>query len=120
MRVSELKNRTKAFATAIIKLAEKLPNAHIGRTISGQIIRSSTSVASNYRTTCSAKSDKDFIFKMGIVIEEADETQFWPEMIDERHLIIEDFEVKKLIQKANALVAVFVSSSKTVKKRLKN
>ncbi|NBC58115.1 MAG: four helix bundle protein [Bacteroidetes bacterium] len=120
MRVSELKNRTKAFATAIIKLAEKLPNAHIGRTISGQIIRSSTSVASNYRTTCSAKSDKDFIFKMGIVIEEADETQFWLEMIDELHLIIQDFEVKKLIQKANALVAVFVSSSKTVKKRLKN
>jgi four helix bundle protein len=120
MKSAELKNRTKEFAKAVIKLAQKLPNNRVGWTISDQVIRSCTSVASNYRAVCRAKSDKDFIFKMGIVIEEADETQFWLEMIYELDLIIEKKEVKSLIREADELVSIFVASIKTVKKRIKN
>lgn len=83
------------------------------------MIRSSTSVAANYRAVCRAKSDRDFIHKMGIVIEEADETQFWLEMIDELKMIIEKNEVKSLIKEANELVSIFVAGIKTVKKRIK-
>lgn len=117
MKSTELKNRTKEFAKAVIRLAEKLPNNRIGWTISDQIIRSSTSVASSYRAVCRAKSDKDFIHKMGTVIEEADETQFWLEMIDELKLISQESQTNNLIKEADELVAIFVASSKTVKKR---
>jgi len=76
MNSTDLQNRTKKFALEVIKLAEKLPNNRVGWTFSDQIIRSSSSVAANYRATCRAKSDKDFIFKLEIVIEETDETCF--------------------------------------------
>ena len=87
MNSKELQHRTKKFALEIIKIAEHLPNNRVGWTFSDQIVRSSTSVAANYRAVCRAKSDKDFISKMGIVIEEADETLFWLEMIEETYLI---------------------------------
>ena len=117
MTSENLKKRTKEFAKAVIKLAEKLPNNRLGWIITDQILRSSTSVASNYRAVCRAKSDRDFIHKMGIVIEEADETQFWLEMIDELYLTKEKTEVHSLLKEADELVAIFVSSIKTVKKR---
>lgn len=119
MNSEDLKKRTKEFAKAVIRLAEKLPNNRVRRTISDQMIRSSTSVAANYRAVCRAKSDRDFIHKMGTVIEEADETQFWLEMIDELEMIIEKNKVKSLITEANELVSIFVSSIKTVKKKNK-
>ena len=84
---NQLKNRTKEFAIEIVKLSELLPNKQIGWTITNQIIRSGTSVAANYRAVCRAKSDKDFISKMETVIEEADETLFWLELINELDLI---------------------------------
>lgn len=104
-----------------------MPNNRIGRTITDQIIRSSTSVAANYRAVCRAKSKKDFIYKMKIVIEEADETLFWLEMIEELDLInnklskdcIEQIKTKELLIEANELVAIFVASAKTVEKQLK-
>lgn len=117
MNSEDLKRRTKEFAKAIIRLAEKLPNNRVVWTISDQMIRSSTSVAANYRAVCRAKSDRDFIHKMGTVIEEADETQFWLEMIDELEILIENSDVKLLIRETNELVSIFVSSIKTVKKR---
>jgi len=83
MNKYDLQNRTKKFALEIIKLVENLPNNRVGWTITDQIVRSSTSVAANYRAVCRAKSDKDFISKMETVIEEADETLFWLEMIEE-------------------------------------
>lgn len=113
----ELKNRTKKFAIKIVKLCESLPNKQIGWTITNQIIRSGTSVAANYRAVCRAKSDKDFISKMETVVEEADETLFWLELISELHLI-EDKNIRDLEKEANELVAIFVTSVKTVKRRL--
>lgn len=120
MSIDDLKNRTKEFAKEVVKLADGLPNKRIGWTICDQIIRSSTSVAANYRAVCRAKSDKDFIYKMAIVIEEADETLFWLELIDELELIKENnsFNIVNLKKEANELVSIFVSSSKTIKKRI--
>ncbi len=118
MNKEDLKKRTKEFAKAIIKMVEQLPNKRVGWTITDQIVRSSTSVAANYRAVCRAKSDKDFIHKMGTVIEEADETHFWLELIDELQLIDQKSSIKNLLTEADELVAIFVASSKTVKNRL--
>ena len=114
---AELKNRTKIFAIKIVRLTELLPNKQIGWTITNQIIRSGTSVAANYRAVCRAKSDKDFISKMETVIEESDETLFWLELIIELDLI-KNNDFSDLKKEANELIAIFVSSVKTVKSRL--
>jgi len=118
MTSDDLKTRTKKFALAVIELTNSLPNNRVGWTFSGQIIRSSTSIAANYRAACRAKSDKDFISKMETVIEETDEAKFWIEMIHESHTLKNDAVLQKLDKEANELVAIFVSSVKTVKRRL--
>lgn len=131
MNSRELQHRTKKFALEIINLAKQLPNNRVGWTFSDQIIRSATSVAANYRAVCRARSDKEFIAKMGIVIEEADETLFWLEMIDESGVMIDALEIddleeinnlkskiNNLKEEANQLVSIFVASAKTVKSRL--
>ncbi len=91
----ELQNRTKRMAINVIRLTKKLPLSQEGKVISNQIIRSATSVASNYRASCRAKSPKDFISKMGIVEEECDETVFWLEIIEELQMTGEVEELKK-------------------------
>jgi four helix bundle protein len=118
MNSKDLQQRSKQFALSIIKIAQSLPNNRVGWTFTDQIIRSSTSVAANYRAVCRARSDKEFISKMGIVIEEADETLFWLEMIEESNIISEPSEILKLKKEANELVSIFVASAKTVKKRV--
>lgn len=131
MDSTELQHRTKKLALEIIKLTKQLPNNRVGWTFSDQIIRSATSVAANYRAVCRARSDKEFIAKMGIVIEEADETLFWLEMIDESGIMIDDLKkfrnekgqnpiskINNLKDEANQLVSIFVASVKTVKNRI--
>jgi four helix bundle protein len=118
MKGEDLKQRSKKNALAVIKLAEKLPNNRVGWTFSDQIVRSSTSVAANYRSACRAKSDKDFISKMETVIEEADETLFWLEMIDESDILIEKEAIISLAKETNELLSIFIASVKTVKNRL--
>ena len=76
-----LKSRTKKFSLEMIKLFRALPKTEEARIIGKQVLRSSTSVAANYRAACRAKSQADFIAKLGIVEEEADETGFWLEML---------------------------------------
>ena len=104
----------------VIKLAGKLPNNRVGWTFSDQIIRSSSSVAANYRATCRAKSDKDFILKLEIVIEETDETCFWLEMISESGVVDSKSEIDILHKEGNELLSIFVASVKKVKSRLNN
>lgn len=132
MNSKDLQHRTKKFALDIIKLTEHLPNNRVGWTFTDQIVRSSTSVAANYRAVCRARSDKEFISKIGIVIEEADETLFWLEMIEETYLNDDlgfrnddlstirnqKSEIINLKTEANELVSIFVASVKTVKARL--
>ncbi len=112
MNQEELKERTKAFALRIIRLVGALPKTIVGRTIANQIIRSGTSVAANYRAACRARSKSEFAAKLGIVVEEADETAFWLELIIETGILPED-RIKPLLKEANELTAIFVSSRKT-------
>jgi len=119
MTKSELQLRTKKFALAIISLSGLLPNRPEGWILGKQMIRSGTSVAANYRAVARAKSDKDFISKLGTVIEEADETLFWLELIDESHLIPQETQtITQLKNEANELISIFVATIKTIKKRL--
>ena len=76
MTNTELKLRTKIFSLMIIDLVEKLPNLISARVVANQIVKSETSVGANYRAVCRARSDREFISKMNIVVEEADETLF--------------------------------------------
>jgi four helix bundle protein len=110
----ELKKRTKQFALRIIKLVESLPNTATARTIGNQLLRSGTSVAANYRAACRARSNADFISKMGIVEEETDESQFWIEMLVDTNLVKKTL-VKDLIDEANQLLKIFVSSINTAR-----
>lgn len=114
MTKNELKNRTKKFALQIIKLVDKLPNTIAGRAIGNQIIRSGTSVASNYRSACRARSNADFVSKITIVEEESDETLFWLEIIIESNLLPKD-RVLALVKEADELTAIFTASGKTAK-----
>src|SRR6266436_3886845 len=77
----ELKARTKELALRVIQLVDALPNSVKGRAIANQVMRSSTSVTANYRAACRARSRAEFIAKIGVVEEEADETAFWLELI---------------------------------------
>jgi len=112
MKGDELKERTKEFAHRCVKLANALPNNNLGKHIQKQLIRCVTSVAANYRAACVAQSKASFISKLGIVIEEADESNFWLEfIIDERMLRKE--QVEPLRKEADQLTAIFTTSRKT-------
>ncbi len=82
-----MKSRTKAFAMRILKISEVLPKNSMGRILGNQIIRCGTSVAANYRAACRARSNAEFIAKLGIVEEEADETLFWLELTEESGML---------------------------------
>jgi four helix bundle protein len=86
MKPDDLKKRTKQFALRVLKLVAALPNNLPGRTIGGQLVRAGTSVGANYRAACRARSKPEFIAKIGIVEEEADESAFWMELIIEGKL----------------------------------
>ena len=111
MTKEELKERTKIFAHRCVKLALALPNNKLGNHLHGQLIRSST-VAANYRAACLAQSKKSFIAKLSIVIEECDESLFWLQFILDEKLISEN-KIKNLLQEANELTSIFISSRKT-------
>ena len=113
-----MKSRTKRFAMAIIALCQSLPNNREGRLIGDQIFRCGTSVASNYRAACRARSRAEFIAKMGIVEEEADETLFWLELIDDIQLLDKTLTAP-LIKEGNELLSIVVSSINTAKKKAK-
>ena len=116
MNAEEMKTRTKAFAVEVIKLAEELPSSPGTRIIQRQLIRSGTSVGSNYRASCRAKSTADFIAKMGIVEEEADETAFWMELLVESGILSLQ-RIHSLHEEANEILAITVASIKTARKK---
>src|SRR5438270_11359083 len=111
----DLKKRTKAFALRILKLVDALPKTTVGRALASQIVRSGTSIAANYRAACRAKSPADFISKMGIVEEEADETLFWLELLEESELV-STAKLAAIKQEANELIAITVASIKTARR----
>ena len=111
---NEMIRRTKQFAIDVWKLCSKLPHSREYNSYVNQLIRSSSSVAANYRAVCRAKSKADFINKLKIVEEEGDESQFFLEVIDEINDNPElSPEITRLIKEADELVAIFVASIKT-------
>jgi four helix bundle protein len=115
MSETDLKKRTKAFALRILKLVDALPKTMAGRALASQIVRSGTSVAANYRAACRAKSPADFIAKMGTVEEEADETLFWLELLEESELVTAA-KLTAIKREANELIAITVTSIKTARR----
>jgi four helix bundle protein len=108
----ELKGRTKKFSLRIIKLVGSLPRSVEGRAIGNQLIRAGTSVGANYRAACRGRSKPEFVAKLGIVEEEADESAFWMELIVESGLMKKEL-VEPLLREANEIVAIMAASRKS-------
>jgi len=116
MDSDKLKKRTKEFALRIIKLVNALPKNPTGRVIGGQLLRAGTSVGANYRAACKAKSKVDFIYKINVVEEEADECAFWLELIIATGLMPEK-KILSLLKEANELTAIFTATGRTAKSK---
>ena len=112
MNSEDLKRRTKLFAIAAIHFAKTLPKNDEGFAIKKQLIRCATSVGANYRAVCRARSSADFISKIAIVEEEADETCFWLEVLEESGMVSKE-STAKLYDEATQLTAIFSASRKT-------
>jgi four helix bundle protein len=112
VRTADLKARTKQFALRVMKMVDALPRTIQGRTIAKQIIRSATSVAANYRAACRARSRAEFIAKIGVVEEEADESCFWLELIIDSGLLTDE-RIRPLLSEAGELVAIMAASRKS-------
>ena len=108
--------RTKKLGLDVIKLVEILPKANTADVIGRQLLRSATSVGANYRAACRAKSPADMINKFKIVEEETDETLYWLEMLEESG-IVQKSQVQNLLKEANEILAMIVSSLKTLRSR---
>jgi len=112
----ELRQRTKQFALRVIRLFRALPKTEEARVLGKQVLRSGTAVAANYRSACRARSRADFISKIGITVEEADETAFWLELLIDAG-IVRRGRLEKLQAEANESVRIFAASRTTAKGR---
>jgi four helix bundle protein len=115
----ELKIRTRAFAVQVVDLVERMDKSKMVDVAGYQLIRSATSVAANYRAVCRSRSKADFVNKLGIVEEEADETHFWLEMlVDCKKVKLP--EVKPILDEAEQLTKIFAASRITAKRNSAN
>jgi len=113
-KARELQNRTKQFAVRIVRMFQALPKAGEAQIIGKQVLRSGTAMAANYRAACRSRSKAEFAAKMGVVVEEADETVFWLELLIECGIV----PVKKMqaiLVEANELLAIFSASRRTIR-----
>jgi four helix bundle protein len=109
-----LSDRTKSFALRIIRMSQVMPNGRAANVIVNQILRSATSIAANYRAAGRARSKAEFVSKIGIVLEEADETVLWLELLAESG-IIKPAKLRALLAEANELVAIFSASRRSAR-----
>jgi four helix bundle protein len=109
MDSDDLKKRTKQFALRVLKLVAALPNTLEGRTIGGQLVRAGTAVGANYRASCRSRSKPEFIARIGVVEEEADESAYWMELIIESQLLKQQ-QVEPLLTEAGELAKIMASS----------
>jgi four helix bundle protein len=112
----EFKRRTKGLGLGVIRLIEALPRGRTADLVSRQLVRSATSVGANYRAACRGRSVADVVAKLGIVLEEADETSYWLEILAESGIVPAN-KVEHLATEADELVAMTVASIKTLKSR---
>jgi four helix bundle protein len=115
MNAKDFKERSRQFAIRVISLVDALPQQRSADVLGKQLLRSATSVAANYRAACRARITAEFIAKMGIVEEEADESQGWIEMIADAGLVKKE-RVEELIKEAGELTAMTVASIKTARR----
>ena len=114
----ELKKRSKRFALDVLAFTRTLPRTDDGRSIAGQLIRSGTGVAANYRAACRSRSDAEFIARIGVALEEADESALWFEIITEGQMASAP-EALRLLDEANQLSAIFAKSRVTASENLR-
>ena len=114
MTPEQLKERTKRFALEVIALGGTVPRTLVAEIIAGQMVRSGTSTGANYRAACRARSRAEFVAKIGVAEEEADETQYWLELLLETKLAKSE-TVRRLIAEATELVAILSASRKTAR-----
>src|SRR5579864_8832926 len=112
---TDLKERTKKFALRVMRVVRSLPSGMESRAIGDQLLRSGTSVGANYRAVCRARSRAEFLSKLGVVIEEADESAFWLELLSDAQLI-PAARLRDLRSEANQLIAIFNASRTTAKR----
>jgi four helix bundle protein len=112
MNPQQLKDRTKRFAVDVISFCRELPTTLDARRCGSQLLDSATSLAANYRAACRGRSRAEFVSKLGIVVEEADESLFWLELMVEAG-ITSKARVEKLMKEADELTAIFVASRNT-------
>lgn len=120
MTKEELKLRTKSFAIDSILFVNSLPKSKANDLMSYQLIKSATSVGANYRAACRGRSTAEFMSKLNIVLEEADETCYWYELIEKLNSGNQEEERKRLFNEANELTAIFAATLKTLKNKSKN
>jgi len=111
-QAEQLKERTKQFAIRVVRLFCSLPKTDEAKVIGKQALRSRTSVAANYRAVCRARSKAEFVARIGVVVEEADETVFWLELLVET-AIVSQARMSGLLAEANELLAIFAASQRT-------
>ena len=116
MNREQFKTRTKQLALRVIRLVQTLPRDLITDVIGKQLLRAGTSVGANYRAACRAKSSADYLYKLKIVEEEADETLYWLELLIEAELVSET-RLAPLMQEVDEIIAMTVASIKTTKAR---
>jgi four helix bundle protein len=114
----QLRARTKQFAIRVVRLFKSLPKSDEARTIGKQVLRAGTSVAANYRAVCRARSRAEFASKMGVVVEEADETVFWLELLVDTGIVRKAL-MQNLLTEANELLAIFAASHWTARQMRK-
>jgi len=112
----ELQHRTRQFALRILKLLDALPNTAAGRAISSQLVPSAMSVGANYRAACRSRSRVEFAAKLGTVLEEADESLYWLEMIRDAKMLPES-RISLLLREADELTAIVAAGRKSATKR---
>lgn len=110
----ELRDRTKRFALRIVRLFRSLPKSLDAQVMGKQLLRCGTSVGANYRAVCRARSRAEFIARIGIVAEEADESVFWMELLGESNAVPEP-RLTDLLNEARELTAIFTKSQTTAK-----
>ncbi|MCD4695559.1 MAG: four helix bundle protein [Bacteroidales bacterium] len=111
--IENLKNRTKKFAVDVITFCNSLKSSKATPVVTYQLIKSSTSTGANYRAACRARSKSEFFSKICIVVEEADESEYWLEIIDEANLSNEKDELRRLTQEANELTKITTKAKNT-------
>jgi len=117
MTPDEMKTRAKQFGLRVIRLAASLPRNRMGDDIGRQLLRAGTSIGANYRVACRSRTDKDFLARMGIVEEEADEALYWLELLADDGIVTAE-RLVDLQTEGNEILAIVVASNNTVKRRL--